>query len=448
MLPNLVILEPEPEETLHSVLITGWRLSAYQSFPQFTRAIFKHVSDGRGWSWDYRRICPYFDPCRATGWALLHKTLLLPYLVPFMPPEVARAAPRRVDGDRRIIGGDTDLYWRHYLASPLKYCPRCVQLQMSRFHRSMWLRPHQLDRVDVCWRHSIKLVSVRPHPSKPLFPNECEDQAISYSHDRSAIWLARQSNELLTGNHPPSDPKVRQHIYQERAARIGYGRGTRIDFRLIAVHLLQTFGSSFFKRMMGNCDVKHIATYMRLTILGDDPSIRPINQLLCIQALFGEQRHFFERVRAASTTTSCRTSDSDRRNEASQSAVHRNIFLEQLKSSGQEVMTHLSKRYPLSHEWIVQNALAWSRRKIAEQVQGPDRARVLRLRAADLLAKAKREREELRRSMSPDKGYPFGSVDSAESLKKSAAVDMDFHEVAAQLNTFSNKSLQPSEHEL
>ncbi len=445
MLSNVVVLEPEPEETLHSVLITGWRLSAHQSFPNFTKAIFKHVSDGRGWSWDYRRIGPYFDPCRATGWALLHKTLLLPYLLPFMPPEVALAAPRRIDGDRRIGGGDTELAWRHFLASPLKYCPRCVQLQMSHLHRSIWLRPHQLDRVDVCWRHSVKLISVKPHRSKPFFPNECDDQTISYSFDRSAIWLARQSRELLTGNHPPSDPKVRQLVYQERAARIGYGRGTRIDCQRIAVHLLQTFGSSFFKRMMGNCEARNIANYVRLTIHGDDPSIRPINQLLCIHALFGEQRHFFERVRSADATTFGDKSGSDRKNEAAQSAVHRDIFLKQLTSSGQDVMAHLAKRYPLSHEWIVHHALAWSRRKIAEQIQGPDRARVLRHRAANLLAKAKREREELRRRMSPAPGFSFGSVESSDALQRGATVDMDFHGVAAQLNTFSNKCHQRSE---
>src|SRR4051812_20834554 len=99
---NIFVPEPEPEETLHGLLVTAWRLSAYQNFLNFTAAIFKHPSDGRGWSWDYKRLRSYLDPCRVTSSALLHNMLLLPYLIPFMPPEVARTAERRLDGDRRV----------------------------------------------------------------------------------------------------------------------------------------------------------------------------------------------------------------------------------------------------------------------------------------------------------------------------------------------------------
>lgn len=393
---NIVVLEPEPEETLHSVLITGWRLSGFFTFPFFTKSLFRHVSDGRGWSWDYKRICPYFDPCRMTGWALLHKTLLLPSITPFMPPEVANAGYRRIDGDRRIFGCDTEPVWRPFLNDPLKYCPICTQTQLMRHHRSFWLRPHQLDHVEVCWRHKVKLISAIPNRGVSKFPHEYVDQTIISSKNFSEIWLAQQAYELLISNHSASDSKIRQHVYLNQAIRIGYRNGKRIDYQSMANHLINTFGSVFLDRVMQTSEARHIATRIKITINGEDSIIRPVNHLLCIQVLFGDQSQFFQRVRSAAPPNLEKTLKAINQEKSEKSNIHRDIFIKELKSKGLEVMTELDKRFPLTHAWILKHALVWSRRKIAEHIQGPNRIQILRQRASDLRMKSKREKEYLR----------------------------------------------------
>lgn len=399
MPPNIVLLEPEPEETLHSVLITGWRLSAYYTFPFFTKSIFNQVTDGRGWSWNYKRICPYFDPCRATASALLSRTLQLPYVVPFLSPATANAGFRRLDGDRRLPKSDTDAAWRPFLNHPLKYCPKCVQVQISRLHRSFWLRPHQLDSVEVCWRHGIRLVGATPFHGRSLFPHEYSDQTMIPCRNFADLWLARQSYELLRGNHAASEPWVRQAVYRKQATRIGYCSRKRIDFHTMATHLLETFGKDFFHKVMRTTEAKHIASRLRNTVLGEDTCVRPIYHLLCIQVLFGDQHLFFQRVRNEAGHS--REVSLHKRNPTCghQSTIHRRIFLSQLMSDGPDVMNALAKRSPLSHSWILQHALTWSRRRISEVLYGADRDRIIRKQADDLHGKSEQERNELKRRL-------------------------------------------------
>lgn len=433
MLSNIVLLEPEPEETLHSVLITGWRLSAFYTFPFFTKSIFKHTTDGRGWSWNYKRICPYFDPCRATGSALLSRTLLIPYLVPFMPPQAANAAFRRLDGDRRIPAQDSETVWRPYLNHALRYCPRCVQIQMTRVHRSFWLRPHQLDHVEVCWRHGVRLVSVMPFNGRSLFPHEYADQNIRPCRDYSDLWLARQSYELLHGNHPATDSKLRRKVYQDQSLRIGYTKGRRTDFHLMAVHLLRKFGHGFFQKIMLATDINHIARSLRSTIYGEDQTIRPINQILCMDVLFGEQSLFFNRVRSAKGSSESASKVKIFGQHNSQFSVHRAIFLECLKLNGPDVMNILAKRYPLTHTWILQHALSWSRRRIAEQIQGPDRERILRQRASDLRTRTNREQDELRRRIAERASLTKMAEFSNDPISPDQMSQSDFENVASSL---------------
>lgn len=408
------MLEPEPEETLHSVLITGWRLSAYYTFSFFTKSIFNQITDGRGWSWNYKRICPYFDPCRSTASALLSRTLQLPYVVPFLSPAIANAGLRRLDGDRRLPKSDKEAAWRPFLNRPLKYCPKCVQVQISRLHRSFWLRPHQLDSVEVCWRHGIRLVSVMPFHGKSLFPHEYSDQLATPCRNFGDLWLARQSFELLRGNHAASEPWARKAVYQKQATRIGYCTGKRVDFHTMALHLLETFGKGFFNKIMRTTDAKHIASCLRSTVLGEDICVRPINHLLCIQVLFGDQHLFFQRVRDEVGYPKEVGSQKGIPADGNQSTIHRQIFLDQVNSDGPNVMNALAKRFPLTHSWILQHALTWSRRRISEVLYGPDRDRMIRKQAEDLNGKPEKERKELKRRLE-EAGHLTGRSHRADS---------------------------------
>jgi hypothetical protein len=339
MLP-LNFPEPEGDETLHSLLIHAFRLSGYANFRNFTEALFGRPSDGRGWCWRFEKIGKYLDSCKITGRALLQGTLLLPYLMPFMSPEAAKIGENRLDGGHRTGEPGDRPVWHINNNLPLSYCPLCARLHVRRCGRSMWLRCHQLDGVNVCWRHAVSLVQVSQARSRPLLPHEFPDQTVRYDCNGFDLWLAKQAKFLLQSSHAPTATELRKIVYRAQAARVGYGKETRIDYFHIASHLLRRF-------------------------IG----IRPTNHILCIEVLFGEQRNFFQALREhpqqdLSGSDNCAIRERD---ESATARLHKKIFLEELALSGRDVMIQLNRKFPLTHTWIVAHALRWSRRRLSAE---------------------------------------------------------------------------------
>jgi hypothetical protein len=359
--------QPEADETLHSLLIHAYRLSGFTSFRDFTEVLFGSPSDGRGWSWRFKKVGKHLDSCKVTAWALLQGTLLLPYLMPFMSPEVARIGQNRLDGGHRTGEHGVQPAWHINNSRPLNYCPLCVRMHMRRFRRSMWLRCHQLDGVNVCWRHAVNLVGVRQSRTEPQFPHEFPGQTISYNFNKSDLWLAKQSRILLHASHGPTTADLRKMTYRTQAERVGYGKATRIDYFQIAVHLLRRFGRPFVQRILGSFEVDHVTGLVHSTINGGDIGIRPANHILCIEVLFGEQLKFFQALKghAGKVLEDNANLSSLHKDEPSTSRVHKKIFLEELALSGRDVMVALDRKFPHTHTWIITNALHWSRRRLS-----------------------------------------------------------------------------------
>lgn len=382
-LPHIYVPLPDTDETLHSLLIATFRLSGQPNFRGFSKLIFNVPTDGRGWSWCFNSLRKYLDPCRTTASALLQNTLLLPFITPFMSPETAKRNVNRLDGDYASGSDGRKPSWDIRNRRPLHYCPICVNNCLKRTGRSAWLRAHQLEGVQVCWKHGVCLISAFQVPLFPKLPHEFDNQQIRYSFNKADIWLARQARELLLANHGPSLPEHRRVVYRTQAALVGYGSPARIDARLIASHILEKFGQQFLHRLLGRADLQGLTLMVHRTISGRDTCLRPSIHLLCIDAIFGEQRFFFQKLRTFTAEKSAFVlANEGLEKEREECHVHRRIFLLELKVHGREVMLHLDRCHPLTHAWILKNALMWSRRRIAQLVpEGPDRAATLRAEA-------------------------------------------------------------------
>lgn len=423
--PHIQVPNPEPDESLHSLLIASFRLSGHASFRDFTQLIFGRPSDGRGWSWRYRSIGPYLDPCRKTGWALLQGTLLLPYLMPFMSPEAAHAGGHLLDGDFRIHRETLRSNWHVFNVRPLRYCPVCVKSNVHRLGRSLWLRSHQLGDVNVCWRHAVRLIKVQQEFTFPLLPHEFEDQRVEYSFNKPDLWLAQQARELLMASYSPSLPQHRSEIYQARAIRLGYITSGKIDSWAIASHLGQRLDRAFLSRVCGGATRNCLTSFVHRVISGQGVGIRPNHHLLCIEALFGAQRPFFQQLRLLGMGQEPSRDLQSRLSSGNDGSglVHREIFLHELQANGRDVMLHLEERYPFTHSWILKHALPWSRRKIAELVPpSPDRKSILRAAARDRQSEEAAVRERQRRAMSAIGGQPTQTDVPANSSKSAELV--------------------------
>ncbi|WP_197026485.1 TniQ family protein [Hylemonella gracilis] len=382
--PHIHVPQPEPDESLHSLLIAAFRFSGHANFRDFTELIFRRPSDGRGWSWRYKSIGYYLDPCRKTGLAILQGTLQLPYLVPFTDPEVARQGENRLDGETRTDPVALRSAWKANNGRPLNYCPICVALHVRRIGRSLWLRSHQLHHVNVCWRHAVRLIRVQQRFGSPLLPHEFENQKAEYCFNKSDIWWAQQARELLLANHGPSLAEHRREVYRNRAMRLGYVKSGRIDAWAIASDLEKRFDRALFERVCGSFNRERLAGIVHRVVSGQESGIQPSNHILCIDALFGEQNLFFQQLRNVQSGQKSEgqplSGVSGRQDRSA--LVHREIFMRELGEKGRDVMRHLDDQFPLTHSWILQNALAWSRRKIAQLgSHSPERVSILRTAA-------------------------------------------------------------------
>ena len=435
-LPHIQVPPPEPDESLHSLLIAAFRFSGHANFRDFTELIFRKPSDGRGWSWRYKSICGYLDPCKKTGQALLQGTLQLPYLIPFMDPEVASHGANRLDGDSRTDPDALRLAWGINNKRPLNYCPICVLLNIRRLGRSLWLRSHQLPGVNVCWRHAVHLIKVQQQFGSPLLPHEFDNQKVEYCFSKSDIWLARQARELLLACHQPSLPEHRREVYRARALRLGYVVSGRIDSMALASHLVRRFNRTFFDRVYGGTKREWLAGIVHRIVSGQESGVQPNHHLLCIDALFGEQRLFFDQLRLIQTgqAPGDQSSGDVGRNKDGSALVHKEIFLRELQTSGRDVMLHLNDRFPLTHEWILKNALAWSRYKIAKLVpKSPERESTLRAAARERRSEEVAVRDRQRRALSAIGGEPTQVIAPSNNGE---APEHAFHELADRLSTF------------
>lgn len=432
-LPHIHIPPPEPDETLHSLLIAAFRLSGHANFLDFTKLIFRMPSDGRGWSWRYKSICAYLDPCKKTSWALLQGALQLPYLTPFMTPEAANRGDNRLDGDIRIDPDALKSAWSINNKRPLNYCPVCVVSNIRQLGRSIWLRSHQLPHVNVCWRHSVRLVTVQQRFASPLLPHEFNLQKPVYCSSQPDLWLARQTRELLLAGHQPSLPEHRKEVYRTRALRLGYVNSGRIDSMAVAAHLTKRFNREFFDRVISGTKREWLAAIVHRIVSGQEPVIRPHHHLLCIDALFGEQRLFFQQLRhvQAGQPSDVKSTSED---EGEGAHVHKSIFLHELQLSGRDVMLRLNVRFPLTHAWILKNALAWSRIKIAKLVpQSPDREKTLRAAARERRSEETAIRDRRRRALSAVGGE---TAQKGESTKGGETSGQAFPDMAGGLSTY------------
>lgn len=424
---NIFFPSPEADEMLHSLVITGYRLSGYSSFKEFKQQIYKCHSDGRNWHPDYPYIIKHLDSCRFTGKAMLYNMLQLPYHIPFMTP--VSLAMNNLGGSRAESPANALARPMQRMGPRLNYCPKCLQRQLGIYGRSLWERSHQLKFVSVCWRHGTKLISVEQRVQHPLLPADFEIPEIEYVFDSREIWLADQSRDLLVGNHGPSNLAAMAALYRARAIRLGYTRGRTIDYATIVDHLKKRFQEDFLLRTMQCADLDGVRSAIYAAMNSVRLAAHPIHHLFCIEVLFGDQRLFFSQLKALSRSEETAERDAALNPEET-GPVHKQIFMGELRRSGQEVMVALHKNFPFTHSWILRNALVWSRRKIAElTVQGPKRPSQLRLAAKHRKFREALEEQMSRRAIHANAAAKVLTSESAVGAHSAQA----FHRMSSEL---------------
>lgn len=115
-----------------------------------------------------------------------------------------------------------------------------------------------------------------------------------------------------------------------------------------------------------------------------------------------------------------------------------------LQASGHDVMCHLDAQFPLTHRWILKNALAWSRRRIAKIVpQGPDRESILRAAARQRQSEETAARNLQRRALSAIGSEPSQNIVPTNNGEPSEHV---FHELVDEVGSYKD-SLNSWQHQ-
>lgn len=182
LLSPLIPLEWLPDETLFSLCSRHHRLSGNRLPATTCQILFGHPRQG----------CAHDFPSRIDSFVLatrgglgsaeqiIYDRTLLPYFLPFAPPDVGRAAIDAMRGPS--IGG---LKFRLGLLTsgirahhPLKACMDCIEDDLHSYASTYWHRSHQLPGAAVCLKHETWLCAsnrkaggvgrfewLLPHPS-------------------------------------------------------------------------------------------------------------------------------------------------------------------------------------------------------------------------------------------------------------------------------------------
>lgn len=179
---------------------------------------------------------------------------------------------------------------------PLRYCPACIEEDISLCERPYWRRSHQLPGVTCCTKHHLNLV-VHVSPStltdKQRFVRPPVNLSPSIKRAASGtqqLRFAELSQSLLEAGLPAQDPMHRRAVYTGRISDLGYlTRSNHIDYNALAAavrrHYSDFTGFPHQDRLLSSPD--HPLGWLRALIDRPSRSSHPICHLLLIGYLFG-----------------------------------------------------------------------------------------------------------------------------------------------------------------
>jgi len=184
--------------------------------------------------------------CGMSPLDLLYGHTVFPYALAYSFPETAQRIEARLYLPSRVSGYNVSALGQGF-SRVLKFCPACVQQEVSLLGEPYWHREHQLAGVTVCITHSTPLVRHVPQTgSQYSHPGEFEEEVVRCDLDLDIRMRIAELSSLLLKLHKPLPPPYED--YRIRAASAGYVKiGRLLASAYVSRDLHHFYGDEYLK---------------------------------------------------------------------------------------------------------------------------------------------------------------------------------------------------------
>lgn len=282
----------------------------------------------------------------------------------------------------------------------LKTCPACTAEQKQKYHRTTWLRSHNLPGVEVCYRHGLSLRNCKisidgsePYSVEISFP-ECEIyEAGDNLWSRGERWwrqsprrlIAQVSHELLSEMQCCNDQRAWENVYKRAVLRFTNSSDREVDWQALSAGMRSVYGDLIPKVLGVDFACSGETRHWLKRLLGYDNKIgvqQPILHVLLIGALFGSYSDLKEAIteeaaRLDSSNNTLSESNFSGKSEGCsppgtpvateqrprswirKRTNHRNAILEMMISESGLTRMQLFERLYAAYRWLSKNDKAW-----------------------------------------------------------------------------------------
>ena len=292
---------PYPDELLYSLIA---RYSVHTGLSDNHKAVSRDIfSDGSAVAVPDlpSHLDVFADNVRAVWHVnaneIISTLTLAPFYLPFLEAEKAKLVIKSM----KSICGD-DIHTRCGIAASsirqpkyLRYCPQCIEQQLSVYGERYWRRTHQLPGIEICSEHQCRLMDSIHY----LHPKNKHDYvpAISIVYPLKAEPLECKKVELrvyelmrelmIIDNYRAFSFSQWTQFYQRLASQLGLKTGERVDHGEIYNLLKVAYsGTSFYKFI----DLNGHHDWLTSLFRKHRKSFHPIRHLMVVAVLLPRSR--------------------------------------------------------------------------------------------------------------------------------------------------------------
>lgn len=264
-------------------------------------------------------------PC-ATSEAMIEVATLYPYHRPFLDQKRHLAVMHILlnqdgKGLKTLMGRVANRFG----ANPsLRYCPECVQHDITQHGSPIWHVSHQLPGLSLCMTHGTHLInhlwtSQASQRQLLVLPPTNRPRSSPQSHADSQLQFARLSIDLLNARLPPLGLLSLNQLYRHKLSEAGFCRAKGgILHKALSGAVRDHYGdfASFLHRDRLLSSAAHPLYWLHALLEKPHQASHPICHILLIEFLFETMEKFqqatcaFRVLGAASTTSETRQQES------------------------------------------------------------------------------------------------------------------------------------------
>lgn len=186
---------------------------------------------------------------------LIYKHTLFPLYAPFVPEDRLIKCRTWLEANSKgaihlALGIAAS---RIKVTNFLRYCPQCIQEQISNHGESYWRRIWHITGVDYCLKHGSLLCAQVPkqtqhrHQFFPALPGYCPMQPQSKPLDETVIVVKQVEGLLNLPQHKSANFAQWGEFYRHLAELNGCRKGKRVDYEAIRQRILVKWSSHWLK---------------------------------------------------------------------------------------------------------------------------------------------------------------------------------------------------------